>query len=421
MKNKKIIFVVSIIAAFAIGLASDNLLLGKLINKKQTSDKPKDVYLEFISEVYGKIKDNYWDNISEEELIEMYRNGSERLTGMPQVLKVKNKEALLNLFTDIFKSYNNDQKKEFSLKISDLVLQSLKPAGRSKLYSQTQEENLKNQVNNVDPNKDLYNVLGVDKKASSEEIKKAFADKSKTAVSEEEKKQLAYASDVLTKEDTKKVYDETKAEPTVFARLLTPDIAYLKIKQMSPLTLTEFQKNADSITGSPTSLILDLRGNIGGAIDILPYFLGPFIGSNQYAYEFFKRGESIPFKTTTGWLPSLVKYKKVVVLIDGQTQSSAEVMAATLKRFRVGVLVGNKTRGWGTIERVFPIDVQIDPNEKFSMFLVHSLTLRDDNQPIEGNGVEPNVDIGKPDWEKEFNSYFNSTDLIEAVKSQLTL
>jgi C-terminal processing protease CtpA/Prc len=164
------------------------------------------------------------------------------------------------------------------------------------------------------------------------------------------------------------------------------------------------------------TLILDLRNNIGGSIDILPYFLGPFIGQDQYAYEFLHQGERTPFKTKVGWLNSLVPYKKVIILINNQSQSTAELMASVLKRYNVGVLVGERTKGWGTIERVFELENQISPGEKYSMFLVHTLTLRDDNQPIEGNGVEPVISINSSNWKQQLLSYFDNQTIVKTVE-----
>jgi len=170
-------------------------------------------------------------------------------------------------------------------------------------------------------------------------------------------------------------------------------------------------------TGSELdTLIIDLRGNIGGAIDGLPHFLGPFIGQNQYAYQFFKRGDKQDFVTQSGWLPSLVRYKKVVILIDDQVQSSGEVFASVLKKYNVGVLVGVPTKGWGTVEAVFKIKNQVDPeNETYSALMVHSLTLREDSLPIEGRGVEPLVNINNPNWQQELYSYFSNQELVNAV------
>ena len=103
-------------------------------------------------------------------------------------------------------------------------------------------------------------------------------------------------------------------------------------------------------------------------------------------------------------MPGLIRYKRMVVLINNQTQSTAELMAAVIKKYNVGVVVGTPSKGWGTIEKVFPLTKQIDPpsgeagqSEKYSIFLVHSLTLREDGQPIEGNGVLPTINIKDKD------------------------
>jgi len=116
-------------------------------------------------------------------------------------------------------------------------------------------------------------------------------------------------------------------------------------------------------------------------------------------------------------LASLTRYKKVIILIDNQTQSSAEVMAAALKKYNAGVLFGTATRGWGTVERAFPIENQIDENESYSVFLVHSLTLRDDGQPIEGKGVDPTININDSNWSDQLLAYYNFPNLIKAIKS----
>jgi carboxyl-terminal processing protease len=169
-------------------------------------------------------------------------------------------------------------------------------------------------------------------------------------------------------------------------------------------------------TSTLDTLIFDLRGNVGGAIDQLPYFLGPFIGPESYAYQFFHQGIKEDFKTKTGWLNSLVRYKKVIVLIDNEAQSTAEVTAAALKKYNVGLVLGTTTKGWGTVERVIPMDNQFSEKEKFSMFLVHRVTLRDDGQPIEGRGVDPQVSIKDPNWKKEVMTRFNDSELVKAIE-----
>ncbi len=421
LQERKIRLVIALSVIFLTGFLCGLLVSGK-VKLAWLKSAPNDPYLTFVFEAYDLIEENYWQKLSEAQLTELYRLAAEKLTGLPQILKEKNKAELENLLLRLWPKFDNQKKKEFAVNLTDLVLTSLSPAGRSRLYTQQEETELKNKVSNVNPQEDLYQVLEADRQASKEEISQKAQAKIEQLKKEaqtnpqaaEQLEKTAYASEVLTDNHTRQLYDQTGAEPTVFAKKINEDIVQLKIKQLSPFTFEEFQNQLKKVSG--TTLILDLRGNFGGAIDLLPYFLGPFIGQNQYAYEFLHQGVYQPFKTQTGWLAQLLPYKKVVVLIDEGTQSSAEVMAAVLKKYNVGVLLGRRTKGWGTVEKVFPLKTKIDEQKSYSVFLVHSLTLDENNQPIEGRGVEPTIDLANSEWEKELLAYFNYPALITVVK-----
>lgn len=375
-------------------------------NKVNLTKVEKNTPHAFLSEVYDKIKENYWETLSDQQLVEMFKNASSAL-GYPLTQKIESKDDLMK---------NLDFK--LAAKLVSQVLQSLPPAGRSGLYTQKLEEQLKNTVENINPQKDLYKDLGLAKGASEAAVLEAYQ---KLPPAQRELEQITYAKDVLTQKDAKTRYDTGGVEPTIFTKILPGGFLYLQFKKFSPTSYDEFIKAFDSHKDDATltGLIFDLRGNIGGAIDATPYFLGLFLGKNQYAFDFYHKGEYLPFKTPTDKLPSITKYKQIVILVDNATQSSAEMMAASFKKYHLGVVVGVPTKGWGTVERVFPLDNQISKEEKYSLFLVHSITLRDDNQPIEGRGVEPDIKLTDLNWSQQLFSYFRNQNLIEAVKDVL--
>jgi hypothetical protein len=400
---------------------------GKLpLSLKARITAPKDKYVAFLSEIYDTIKGNYWDKITDEQLTSIFVLGTEKLIGKPLAAAPKDKASLQKVITATLNEMKDEpKKKEFATQLADMVLANLQPFGRSRLYSRKEEISLKNTVENKNPAVDQYQVMGAEKNASSEEIQKNYQQKTqelkkeKTPEAQQKLVQLNKAYQVLADQDARKTYDESGVEPTMEYKLLRPDIFYLHLTKFSPTTIEELLRVTQKMDAKPESLnllILDLRDNVGGAIDGLPYFLGPFIGNDQYAYQFFHQGEKQDFKTKIGWLPSLVRYKKVIILINENTQSSAEVMAAVLKKYNVGILVGTKTRGWGTVEKVFELKQQIDGSEKYSAFLVHSLTLREDGQPIEGQGVEPLVNLKDPSWEKQLDAYFHHPALAAAIR-----
>ena len=406
---KKILFITAI---FFLGATAGYIYILKAKPFNQSSIQEKNVYLTFLDEVYFKIKENYWEKIEDEQLVSLFVLGANKITDEPKILQSNDKPSLDKMLAEIINQTNPEKKKkEFAAQLADVVLANLKPFGRSRLYTQKDETALKQNVENVNPDVNQYEVLGVEKEADQKEIETAYQEKEKTP-------EVEQAYKVLADEANRKVYDISGAEPTMDYKLIRPEIFYLHLKKFSPTTFDELKRVTEKVDDQKSldTLIFDLRDNIGGAIDGLPYFIGPFIGQDQYAYQFFHQGEKTDFKTKIGWLPSLVRYKKVVILINENTQSSAEVMAAVLKKYNVGVLVGTTSKGWGTVEKVFQMENQIDPAEKNSIFMVHELTLRDDGQPIEGRGVDPVIDINDPEWEKQLYSYFHYQDLVEAVK-----
>lgn len=396
-----------------------------------------DKYIDFLSEIYEKIQDNYWEVATDEYLFNLYKQATEKLEYKTEVTINNDKIGMLSMIKQIIDNIETDKdKKDFTINVATIVLYNLQPLGRNGLYTLQKEEALWNNVKNIDPNTNLYDELEVTEDANTEDIQRAAEEKTTELnniitdnTKTEEEKQIAQAKlatiiraeETLTQDSSRDMYNNSGVEATVYGEILSNNILHMKIKKMSPTSFTELQEVANEYDqyDKLDTLILDLRGNIGGSVDLMPYFLGPFIGPNQYAYETYHQGEYEPVKTKVGWLPSLVRYKKVVILQDELGQSSAEVMSSVLKKYNVGVLVGTKSKGWGTIEAVYDIDNQITDEETYKMFLVNSITLRDDNQPIEGRGVDPTININDKDWTDQLYSYIPDQTLISSVKKLL--
>lgn len=398
-----------------------------LINQSKTptineGQNKENIYLAFTGEIYTLIQENYWQKISDDDLTNLYFLAIEKLTSQQQTAKVKDLDSLLTSIDNILSQIEDeDTKGDFIAQLNNLVISNLEPFGRSQLYGQQEEENLDKTVRNVS-DQDYYQILGLEQNSSSEEINQAYQDLTQEAQEDNDEEKLAQinqAYGILADEETKQTYDASGVIPTISYQEFSPDILYLHLEKVSPTSFEELQRISEKNSTNPdlTTLILDLRDNIGGAIDNLPYLLGPFIGQDQYAYQFFHQEVTSDYKTRTDWLPGLVQYKKVVILINENTQSSAEVMASVLKKYSVGVLVGNTTRGWGTVERVFSLENQISQSQTYSVLLAHSLTLREDGQAIEGLGVDPNIFITSDDWPEQLYSYIPDQNLVQVVQS----
>ncbi len=395
-----------------------------------------DIYEQFVMEAYDKVAENYWMKVGNykahnaTELPELFRLSLQKASNIAieQIPEAHDRDGVAKAVSSIFASATStEQKKQLALQTINVVTYNLLPTARNALFSAEREVALRQTVSNIDVNKDLYKDLGVEKGADKKQIDTAFEDKAASlsrATSTEAKQELqkiTYAQKVLTNDVSKNLYDQVKIEPTVFGHTFGKTL-YLNIKIISPTTLQEFASAVDnaSTTKGLNSLIIDFRGNIGGDLTFANGMIGLFIGNKQYAYDLYNKDDYRPERTLFPKYSELERFKEVAILVDKRTQSTAELTSSILKRLNIAHVVGTATAGWGTIENTYPLETSIDPAQKYTLFLVNSITLGEDNLPIEGKGVIPNVDIGKADWKSSLSKYFTSADLISAIQKRIT-
>lgn len=426
LKQKKVLIGLVVIALILGGggyYAAHTSSSAKIAYK---TPEEKDEYVRFLMESFDTIKANYWAKSEDADLAGHFQLSLQKAQGaitMPVLLTRDRAGAAKMIAGAMDLATSTEAKKSLALNTLNVALYNLQPAGRNGLLSQTQETAFRESVANVDPNKDLYKDLGLEKGASDEAIKVAYEKKSaelSASSSPEAKVELAkvsHAKEVLANPNTKDLYDTAKIEPTASTNVIGKTL-YIKIDRISPTTLLEFGRTVYAATTTPglDSMIIDLRQNLGGALDFAQNFLGLFMGQNQFAFDLFHQNDYNVQRTTQPNFPELNRYKEIAVLTDGMTQSTAEVTSAAFKRFKLGTVVGETTRGWGTVENTFPIQTVIDPKEKYLLLLVHSITLREDNQPVEGRGIDPDVNIKDPKWKTQLENRLGSQDFAKVVE-----
>jgi len=393
----------------------------------QTPEEASNIYVRFTMEGFDSIQKNYWNKLSDADLANWFKLSLEKAANIPDAgLSTTTRAATATMLAAAFaNATSTDAEKQLALTTLTVALYNLQPAGRDNLLSAAQTTQLRQEVANVNPSSDLYGVLGLPKGASVEEVEQAYQQKAAalraatSSEAQEELKNLVYADTVLTNANTKTQYDQTQVEPTGFARLIGHTL-YFDMSKISPTTLQEFAMAVDAASTTPglDSMILDVRSNVGGAFDFAAGFLGLFLGPNQYAFDLYHHGEFEAQRTTTPRFGQLDRYTNIAILTDGMTQSTAEVLAAALKRFHIARVVGTTTRGWGTVENTYPLETQLDPNETYSLLLVNNITLDEHNIPIEGQGIKPDLDSTTPGWKPKLRTYFNSASIIEALMTE---
>src|SRR3989344_3113490 len=121
---------------FSIGLAFGYSNLKN--NNDNTNPFPKNTHEAFISEVYDKVKENYWDNISDTQILDIFKSGFTKSGGSTYKDKFKNKDELVQTFKNTISGMEEDKKNKFTAYLATAVLNSLNPIGRSGLFTTKQ-------------------------------------------------------------------------------------------------------------------------------------------------------------------------------------------------------------------------------------------------------------------------------------------
>jgi carboxyl-terminal processing protease len=132
-------------------------------------------------------------------------------------------------------------------------------------------------------------------------------------------------------------------------------IGYIRIHNFQESTATEVRDALMGWRGMPLrGVILDLRGNPGGlfksALAVAELFLpeGVIVYTHSQLREFnrtYKSHNADPFL-----------YRQIVVLVDGETASAAEIVVGALKDNGKALVVGHPTYGKGSIQCVIPLE-----------------------------------------------------------------
>ncbi|PIQ91991.1 MAG: hypothetical protein COV70_01580 [Parcubacteria group bacterium CG11_big_fil_rev_8_21_14_0_20_39_22] len=382
--------------------------------EKIETNEPKDKFSAFGGELYEVIQDNYWEKVSDERLSSIFKEATIAVLGQADSLTEKNKEGVTLMLENSLGDRTDDEKRQAVIEIGSLIASNLPPTGIGGILSTKQETDLRNTVANIDTSRTLYDIIETNENADSDQIASAANLKIKEIAEssdenkEEKIKEVEYAQLVLTNNNNRVMYDESRIEPTIFDKKISEDTLYLHIKRFSPTTYNEFLNTMQSYGNlkAPQNLIIDIRGNIGGSTDVVPYILGLFVGQGKYVYDFYKQGEYIPTKTQIQKLPELSPFVNIVLLTDNGTQSSSELFVAGFKSYNIGMVLGDKTGGVGAIKNTFPLNTKISDNESHSLYMVHIITLTDNGQPIHGNGVEPDIYLKDKNWQNKLSVYY---------------
>ena len=133
------------------------------------------------------------------------------------------------------------------------------------------------------------------------------------------------------------------------------------------------------------SLIMDLRGNPGGllitAVEVADRFLARGVIVSTHGRNLQEDFTYSAHETGTWQMP-------LVVLIDKDSASAAEIFAGAIRDHRRGIVVGTRSYGKGSVQGIFPLN-----SGHAGVRLTTAKFYSPNGSPYAGVGVEPNITV----------------------------
>lgn len=142
--------------------------------------------------------------------------------------------------------------------------------------------------------------------------------------------------------------------PTVEYEMLDNNIGYVQVSSFYEVTAEQYIAAVEDLESQGMEgLIVDLRDNGGGLLDIAVEMLDYMLPAGKIVYTEDKDGN------VTSEYNSDNEHQftqPLAVLVNGYSASASEIFAGAIKDYEIGTLVGENTYGKGIVQRMFPLE-----------------------------------------------------------------
>ena len=137
--------------------------------------------------------------------------------------------------------------------------------------------------------------------------------------------------------------------PSVTSEMVTDKIGYIQIQEFQSVSYHQFCESLEDLKGKGMqSLIIDLRENPGGYVDVVCDILRTILPEGIIFYTEDKNGNREE-EYCDGKTPIDIP---LVVLVNNGSASASEIFAGAVKDYGIGTIIGTTTYGKGVVQSI---------------------------------------------------------------------
>lgn len=174
---------------------------------------------------------------------------------------------------------------------------------------------------------------------------------------------------------------------SVKSRILEPGYAYIRITQFQADTGDAMHKALRELKkqngGDLKGVILDLRNNPGGVLNAAVSVCNSFLTKGKIVYT---EGRVADSQLTFNATPThYANNAPMVVLVNGGSASASEIVAGALQDHKRAIIMGTKTFGKGSVQTILPM------KNGSALKLTTARYYTPNGRSIQARGIEPDV------------------------------
>jgi carboxyl-terminal processing protease len=355
----------TILVVLLLGLSA--IFAWERLSIQRVSAEDQTVYenLQIFSDVLDIVKENYVQEVDNEELVE----GA--ISGMLRTLDPHSSY----LDPDAYKELQVETKGSFGgigieITIRDGFLTVVSPLEGTPAYELGIQAG--DQILRVDgePTKEMTLM---------EAVKKMRGPKGTNVV-------LTIMREEFTKPQDFVITRATIAIRSVRSKTLEPGYGYIRLSQFQSSTARDLRKEIVKLEQENKSLkglIMDLRNNPGGLLDQAVKVSDEFLNEGLIVYTGGRlKSQDMRFEAHMNTRPHSYP---IVVLVNEGSASAAEIVAGALQDHKRAVVVGVKTFGKGSVQTVMPL------RNGAALRLTTAIYYTPSGRSIQAKGIEPDI------------------------------